>query len=64
MNIRDLVQGCTFDDFLFRPQFSIAVTSGSVLRAVGAALLMGLVAAVVPARQVATAEPAFVYREH
>jgi IMP dehydrogenase len=23
MNIRDLVQGCTFDDFLFRPQFSI-----------------------------------------
>jgi putative ABC transport system permease protein len=46
-----------------RPQFSIALTSTSVLRAVAAALLMGLVAAIVPARQVTTAEPAVVYRE-
>ena len=47
----------------FRPQFSVVLTSGSILRAVLAALLMGLVAAIIPARQVATAEPALVYRE-
>lgn len=45
-----------------RPQFSIALTSSGLLRAVGAALLMGLIAAAVPARRVAAAEPAVVYR--
>jgi putative ABC transport system permease protein len=47
-----------------RPQFSVVLTRVGVLRAVGAALLMGLVAAIVPARRVASAEPATVYREH
>ena len=45
-----------------RPQFSIVLTSGGVVRALVAALAMGLVASVIPARAVATAEPAAVYR--
>ena len=45
-----------------RPQFSVVLTQASVLRAVGAAALMGLVAAVVPARRLATLDPASAYR--
>jgi putative ABC transport system permease protein len=45
-----------------RPQFSIVLTAGGLARALIAALVMGLVAALVPARRVATAEPASVYR--
>jgi putative ABC transport system permease protein len=47
---------------MVRPQFSIVLTTGGVARALIAALLMGLVAALVPARRVATAEPSSVYR--
>lgn len=47
-----------------RPQFSVVLTSGGLLRALGAALLMGVIASVVPARRVAGAEPAIVYREY
>lgn len=46
-----------------RPQFSVVITPRSVLLAVGAALLMAGIAAVIPARRVARAEPAIVYRE-
>jgi putative ABC transport system permease protein len=46
-----------------RPQFSVVVTPGSILLAMGAALAMGGIAAIVPARRVARAEPAAVYRE-
>lgn len=45
-----------------RPQFSIVLTAPGLLRAFAAALLMGLIASVVPVRRVATAEPATVYR--
>lgn len=45
-----------------RPQFSIVLTTGGLARAVAAAALMGIVASIVPARRVATAEPASVYR--
>lgn len=45
-----------------RPQFSIVLTSGGMMRAVVAAALMGLIAAVVPARAVARQEPATIYR--
>ena len=45
-----------------RPQFSVVLTTGGVFRGVAAALLMGLVAALIPARGVAVAEPAAVYR--
>jgi putative ABC transport system permease protein len=47
-----------------RPQFSIVLTTGGLLTGLAAALLMALVASIVPARRVATAEPASVYREH
>ncbi len=46
----------------FRPQFVILVSLGSVGRAVAAAVLMGLVAAVLPARRLARLEPATAYR--
>ena len=46
-----------------RPQFSVVLTSSGVLRAVAAALVMALIGSVVPARRVAAAEPAIVYRE-
>lgn len=45
-----------------RPQFSVVLTAPGFARALGAALLMGLIAAVVPARRVAAADPATVYR--
>ena len=45
-----------------RPQFAIVATAGNVGRAVVAALLMGLVACVVPARRLIQLEPATAYR--
>ena len=45
-----------------RPQFVILATTGSVGRAAAAALVMGLVAAIVPARRLARLEPAAAYR--
>ena len=45
-----------------RPQFIILATPGSVSRAVIAAVLMGLVASVLPARRLAGLEPATAYR--
>jgi len=45
-----------------RPQFVILATPGNVGRAVVAAVLMGLVAAVLPARRLAKLEPATAYR--
>jgi putative ABC transport system permease protein len=45
-----------------RPQFIILATAGSVSRAVVAAVLMGLVASVLPARRLAGLEPATAYR--
>jgi putative ABC transport system permease protein len=45
-----------------RPQFVILASAGSIGRAVAAALMMGLVAAVVPARRLARLEPATAYR--
>ncbi len=45
-----------------RPQFVVVATSGGVARAVGAALLMGAVAAVIPARRLARLAPATAYR--
>lgn len=45
-----------------RPQFIILATPGSMGRAVGAAILMGLVASVVPAHRLAKLEPATAYR--
>jgi len=47
-----------------RPQFSVVLTTGGLFRALAAALLMGIVASVVPAHRVAAAEPASVYGEH
>lgn len=44
-----------------RPQFVILATARSVGQAVGAALLMGLIASVVPARRLARLEPAVAY---
>jgi putative ABC transport system permease protein len=45
-----------------RPQFVILATTGSLGRAAAAALVMGLVAAIVPARRLARLEPAAAYR--
>lgn len=45
-----------------RPQFVILASPGSVGRAAIAALLMALVAAIVPARRLARLEPATAYR--
>ena len=45
-----------------RPQFSVMLTSGAVGRAALAALLMALVAAIVPSRRLAALEPAVAYR--
>ena len=45
-----------------RPQFVILASTGSVGRAVVAGLVMGLVAAIVPARRLARLEPATAYR--
>ena len=45
-----------------RPQFAVVLTAGSVGRAVAAAVVMALVAAVIPARRLAALEPAVAYR--
>jgi ABC-type antimicrobial peptide transport system permease subunit len=41
----------------------LLASTGSIGRAVAAALLMGLVAAIVPARRLARLEPATAYRD-
>ena len=46
----------------YRPQFAIVVTASIVARAVVAALVMGLAAAVIPARRLARLDPATAYR--
>lgn len=45
-----------------RPQFTILLTSGAIVRAVGAALIMGTLAALIPARRLARLDPAVAYR--
>lgn len=45
-----------------RPQFIILATPGSIARAVITAVLMGLVASILPARRLAGLEPAVAYR--
>lgn len=45
-----------------RPQFAVVLTATVVIRAVVAALAMGLVAAIVPARRLARLDPATAYR--
>lgn len=45
-----------------RPQFDVAFTSDAVVRAAGAALVMALLAAIVPARRLARLDPATAYR--
>ena len=45
-----------------RPQFVVLATSYGITRAVGAAVLMGVLAAVIPARRLAKLEPATAYR--
>ncbi|HEX6422497.1 MAG TPA: ABC transporter permease [Acidimicrobiales bacterium] len=45
-----------------RPQFDVAVTSAALLRAGVAALVMALLAAIVPARRLARLDPATAYR--
>lgn len=47
---------------LVRPQFVILASAGSLGRAAAAGVLMGLVAAVLPARRLARLEPATAYR--
>ena len=45
-----------------RPQFAIVATPGGIGRVVAAGVLMGIVAAVLPARRLARLEPATAYR--
>jgi putative ABC transport system permease protein len=45
-----------------RPQFTVALSTGAAGRATAAALLMAVVAAIVPARRLAALEPAVAYR--
>lgn len=45
-----------------RPQFSVVATPGGIARAAAAAVLMGVIAAVVPARRLAALDPASAYR--
>jgi putative ABC transport system permease protein len=45
-----------------RPQFAVVATVDAAARAVGAALLMAVIAALLPARQLARLEPATAYR--
>lgn len=47
---------------LVRPQFEVVLTPGLLVGAVGAALVMALLAAVVPARRLASLDPATAYR--
>jgi putative ABC transport system permease protein len=45
-----------------RPQFEVVITPGLLAQAVGAALVMALLAAVIPARRLAHLDPATAYR--
>ena len=45
-----------------RPQFEVAITGGLLVQAIGAALVMALLAAIVPARRLARLDPATAYR--
>jgi len=45
-----------------RPQFSVLLTGGALARAALAALVMALLAAIIPARRLAALEPAVAYR--
>jgi putative ABC transport system permease protein len=45
-----------------RPQFSVVLTSGALVRASAAAFVMALLAAIIPARRLAKLEPAVAYR--
>jgi putative ABC transport system permease protein len=45
-----------------RPQFSVVLTSGALVRATVAAFVMALLAAIIPARRLAKLEPAVAYR--
>lgn len=45
-----------------RPQFTILLTSGAAIRAVGAAAVMATVAALIPARRLGRLDPAVAYR--
>jgi putative ABC transport system permease protein len=45
-----------------RPQFEVVITPGLLLQAVGAALVMALLAAIIPARRLARLDPATAYR--
>jgi putative ABC transport system permease protein len=45
-----------------RPQFEVVVTPGLLVQAVGAALVMALLAAIIPARRLAGLDPATAYR--
>jgi putative ABC transport system permease protein len=47
---------------IVRPQFIVVLTPTILLRTVGAALAMGLIAAVLPARRLARVDPATAYR--
>lgn len=54
--------GARFLITTLRPQFVVLATTGSVTRAIVAALLMGLAAAILPARRLTRLEPATAYR--
>jgi len=45
-----------------RPQFEVVIIPGLLVQAVGAALVMALLAAIVPARRLARLDPASAYR--
>jgi putative ABC transport system permease protein len=45
-----------------RPQFEVVITPGLLAQAVGAALVMALLAAIIPARRLARLDPASAYR--
>jgi putative ABC transport system permease protein len=45
-----------------RPQFEVVITPGLLAQAVGAALVMALLAAIIPARRLAGLDPATAYR--
>jgi putative ABC transport system permease protein len=45
-----------------RPQFEVVITPALLAQAVGAALVMALLAAIIPARRLAHLDPASAYR--
>jgi putative ABC transport system permease protein len=45
-----------------RPQFEVVITPGLLAQAVGAALAMAMLAAIIPARRLAHLDPATAYR--